>query len=199
MTESKAEKTKQYIIESSASTFNTKGYASTSISDIVHITGLTKGAIYGNFKNKNEIVIATYKYNVKALEKKLRHIMEDKNSSEAKLIALTDYYRNNWEIIFSKGGCPIQNASIEADDYLIFLKKHIQASIDKWMKKITAIIETGQKNKEFKKNINAEQKAYDILAILEGGLMLSKIMNNHELLFSSLDRITSLVNMELKN
>ena len=31
-----------------------KGYTGTSLSDIVDATGLTKGAIYGNFANKDE-------------------------------------------------------------------------------------------------------------------------------------------------
>ena len=54
---SKAEKTKQHIIEKTATLFNTKGYISTSLSDITQVTGLTKGSIYGNFENKDEVAI----------------------------------------------------------------------------------------------------------------------------------------------
>jgi AcrR family transcriptional regulator len=59
---SKAEKTKQFIIEKTATLFNTKGYTSTSLSDITQAT-LTKGSIYGNFENKDEVALEVYKYN----------------------------------------------------------------------------------------------------------------------------------------
>ena len=42
--------TKQYIIETVAPVFIKYGYAGTSLSDITKATGLTKGAIYGNFR-----------------------------------------------------------------------------------------------------------------------------------------------------
>jgi TetR/AcrR family transcriptional repressor of nem operon len=60
---SKAEKTKQFIIEKTATLFNTKGYTSTSLSDITAVTGLTKGSIYGNFENKDDVALQAYKHN----------------------------------------------------------------------------------------------------------------------------------------
>jgi len=61
---SKAEKTRQFIIEKTAPIFNKKGYAATSLADITEATGLTKGSIYGNFENKEEVVIEALRYNV---------------------------------------------------------------------------------------------------------------------------------------
>ena len=52
---SKAEKTRQFNNESTAELFNKKGYAGTSLSDISEATGLTKGSIYGNFENKDDV------------------------------------------------------------------------------------------------------------------------------------------------
>jgi TetR/AcrR family transcriptional repressor of nem operon len=194
---SKAEKTKAYIIEKSALIFNKQGYAGTSLSDLIEATGLTKGSIYGNFANKEEVAIAVYDYNVKALWKKLNDEMNSKQLSKDKLIAFTDFYRNNWKTVFEKGGCPIQNASIEADDNLTFLKKHIQNSIRSWVADISRILENGKDNGEFNSNINPQEYAYTIITLLEGGIMLSKIMNNQKLLFAALDRIVLLIDHEL--
>ncbi len=49
MTMTKAEKTKQFILEKAAVLFNQNGYAGTSMDDIMKATGLSKGALYGNF------------------------------------------------------------------------------------------------------------------------------------------------------
>jgi AcrR family transcriptional regulator len=65
---SKAEKTRQFIIEQTAELFNKKGYAGTSLSDITSATGLTKGSIYGNFENKDEVAKEVYLYNSKRLQ-----------------------------------------------------------------------------------------------------------------------------------
>ena len=58
----KAEKTAAFIIETVAPIFNKNGYAATSISDITNATGLTKGAIYGNFTNKEDLAIKCFNY-----------------------------------------------------------------------------------------------------------------------------------------
>lgn len=195
---SKAENTRKYIIEKSAPVFNIKGYSGTTLSDIVKATGLTKGAIYGNFENKDQVAIEVYKYNIIGVENILVQAMQDKKTASDKLIAFTDYYRNNWKTVFTRGGCPIQNASVEADDNAPFLKKYVQRSIKGWVKGISDIIELGQKEGTFKKKINAQEAAYSIVITLEGGLMLGKILNDPEVLFVALDRIVTLVKTELE-
>jgi AcrR family transcriptional regulator len=195
---SKAENTRQFIIEKSATIFNMKGYAGTSLADIILATGLTKGSIYGNFENKDAVALAVYEYNIKWLMQKVSETVKDKKSASEKLIAFTEFYRTNWKKMFEKGGCPIQNASIEADDNLSFLKKPIQNSIKNWVQYIASIIEEGQKTGEFKKSVIPSEYAYTIVSVLEGGIMLSKIMNNQQLLFAALDRIISIIKIEIK-
>ncbi len=195
---SKAENTKRYIIERSAAIFNIKGYAGTSLTDIIEATGLTKGAIYGNFKNKDEVAIEVYRYNNLLIEKKLVEAMQGKKTATDKLIAFTEYYRHHWRSVFERGGCPILNAAVEADDNAPFLKKHVQTSVKGWTKGICSIIEQGQAAGTFKKNIPAQNYAYEILTILEGAIMLSKIMNNPQTLFTALDRIVKIVKSELE-
>ena len=195
---SKAEQTKNYIIEKSAPVFNTKGYAGTTLSDIVKATGLTKGAIYGNFENKDELAVAVYQYNIDLMAGKFTEAMKEKELPADKLIAFTNYYRNNWKAFFERGGCPIQNAAIEADDNAPFLKKHVQKSIERWIKSFSGIIEQGQKNGTFKKKINSRDYAHEMLASLEGGIMLAKIMNNPSILFNVLDGIVARIHTELE-
>jgi len=196
---SKAEKTREFIIEKSASVFNMKGYAGTSLSDLTDITGLTKGSIYGNFENKDEIAAAVYEYNVSNLGRKLDEALLGKTTAKEKLLALTEYYRTNWKKIFERGGCPILNASIEADDNLPFLKKPVQNSIKNWANKFSTVIEEGKKTGEFKKHTDAVAYSYTMITLLEGGIMLAKIMNHPSYLFSAIDRIQLIIATELNS
>jgi AcrR family transcriptional regulator len=195
---SKAEKTKEFIIEKAAPVFNTKGYAGTSLSDLVEATGLTKGSIYGNFKNKDEIAVAVYKYNVKMARKRLDDACMGRKNAADTLIAITEYYRINWQAVFNRGGCPYLNASIEADDNLPILKKHVQSSIKEWAQRLGKFIDQGISNGEFKKNTDTNHYAYLMIAMIEGSMMLAKIENDPKHIFTGMDRIVKMINEELK-
>ncbi|MEO6304607.1 MAG: TetR/AcrR family transcriptional regulator [Bacteroidia bacterium] len=194
---SKAEKTREYIIERASPIFNKKGYAGTSLNDLTEITGLTKGSIYGNFENKDEVATAVYEYNIRKLNERLTEFIDAKSTATGKLIAFTEYYRSNWKKVFERGGCAILNASIEADDNLSFLKKNVQDSIKRLTKRLSTIVDEGKQKGEFKKNISSQEYAYTIFTLLEGGIMVSKIMNDQGLLFSALDRIVVIINKEI--
>jgi AcrR family transcriptional regulator len=195
---SKAEKTKEYIIEKSAPVFNRKGYNGTSLSDIMEATGLTKGSIYGNFENKDTVAVEVYKYNVRTMQSRLAAAMGDKETATAKLKALTGYYRESWKKIFERGGCPLLNACTEADDNAEYLKKYVQQSIKGWSNGLAVIIAKGQKNGEFKKSIDPLEAAYAYITVLEGGMMLAKIMDNEQFLYAALDRMDDILKYELK-
>ena len=195
---SKAEKTKEYIIERSAPLFNKKGYAGTSLSDIMEATALTKGSVYGNFENKDELAVAVYHYNFYSLRKRIAKEVRIHEKATDKLLGITRFYRNNWKQVCERGGCPILNASVEADDHLAYLKKPVQDSIRVFVRDIVSIIELGQKNREFKRKIDPTEYAYVIISILEGAVMMLKTMNNQQILFSMLDRIDHIIHHELK-
>lgn len=195
---SKAEQTREYIIEKAAPVFNTKGYAGTSMADLVEATGLTKGAIYGNFENKDEVAVAVYKYNVKKSRKRLDDACTGHKTAAGKLIAITEYYRLNWKAVFSRGGCPYLNASIEADDNLPFLKEHVKKSIKDWAKRFSSIIDEGIDNGEFRKKTDSTQYAYLIISMIEGSMMLAKIENEPRHIFAAMDRVVKLIHEELK-
>ncbi|MCX8533537.1 TetR/AcrR family transcriptional regulator [Chryseobacterium luquanense] len=196
---SKAEKTKQFIIEKTATLFNTKGYISTSLSDITEATGLTKGSIYGNFENKDQVAIEVYKYNSGILKKNLsKSFSEEFSTMSDKLHAFVSFYRKNWQFVFERGGCPMMNAATESDDTFPELKNQVKLSFEDWTKTISEIIKYGQQNNEFKKELNSEQYASLFIILIEGGILLSKTMGDEKYLNLALDRITGLINKEIK-
>ncbi len=195
---SKAEKTKQFIIEKTASLFNTKGYTSTSLSDITEATGLTKGSIYGNFANKDEVAIEVYKYNAGLLSKSMsRSFGEEFPTTMDKLHAFVDFYRKNWRSVFSTGGCPLMNAATESDDIFPGLKDQVKKSFEDWSGKISSVIVEGQKNGVLNENANAEDYASIFIMLLEGGILLSKTTGDEKFLNLALNQITQMIDNEL--
>ena len=172
---SKAEKTKQYIIEKTAPVFNKKGYAGTSLNDIIDHTGLTKGSIYGNFENKDEVALAAFEHNVNQVSKMFREEIHKQTTIREKLLVYPRLYENFLKFPFPEGGCPILNTAIEADDTHPLLKAKALTAFTNWKNAIIRLIEKGIERKEFKKNINAEETAVTIIALIEGGIMLTKL------------------------
>lgn len=197
---SKADKTKQFIIEKTAALFNSKGYTRTSLSDISEATGLTKGSIYGNFENRDELALAVYKFNSGLLRKNLSRSFGDEfPNSIDKLHAFVAFYRKNWHFVFANGGCPIMNAATESDDTFPNLKNQVKLSFEDWMKNISKIISKGQENGEFNQEINPEEFASLFVMIVEGGILLSKTTSDEKHLNLALDKVLSIINKEIKS
>jgi len=56
----KGMQTRQDIIKKSMQLFSVKGYFNTSVNDILAVTALTKGGLYGHFRSKEDIWYAVY-------------------------------------------------------------------------------------------------------------------------------------------
>src|ERR1700734_3919402 len=90
----KAERTKQFIIEKSAPIFNIKGIAGTAMSDIMEATKLAKGSLYVHFESKEDLSYCAVDYNVDSFVNKTRFVIDKHTSAKTKLIALLDFLSN---------------------------------------------------------------------------------------------------------
>lgn len=194
---SKAEQTRQFIIEKSAPVFNIKGYAGTSLTDIQEASKLTKGAIYGNFSDKNELAVAAYEFSSSLVIESLAAKMQAAPSASEALLAYTSYYVQNMQVVLSKGGCPIMNAAIEADDHLFFMKDAVRNSVKRILSLIQKTIEQGQANGEFKPGLDANEYAAIIFSLMEGTILLVKTMNDGTYFKITADRMKLLIDREL--
>lgn len=194
----KAEKTRQYIIEQTAYLFNTKGAAATSLSDITEATGLTKGSVYGNFKNKDEVALAAFEHNAYKIYLEIKKSISKENQTQReRLLAIVTLYRTEWKVFFKLGGCPLLNTATEADDTFPELKEAVVKTFSGLANIFIKIIEKGIQTKEFKAEIDSESYAYLFISLIEGGMLLGKTTGNIKHLDTSLDRIELIINSEI--
>ena len=174
---SKADRTRQFIIEASAPLINKKGMAGTSLSDIMEVTKLAKGGIYGNFENKEEICVESFLYLRSQLAGKLDLAISQGNSAKAKLFNLLAVYENDKNMT---EGCPILNFGVEADDTNPIIKEQVKNAIRSAQKRFYTIVEDGIKNKELSTEINAEHFSIKVFAMIEGGILCRKVLGNNQ-------------------
>ncbi|WP_247237981.1 TetR/AcrR family transcriptional regulator [Telluribacter sp. SYSU D00476] len=172
---SKSERTKQYIVERVAPIFNEKGYAGTSFTDLTKATGLTKGCIYGNFENKDEIALAAFDYNFNCVTLYIKDkILASENSIE-RLLVYPRVYHDFLEVPFLQPGCPILNTSTEADDTHPKLRERASNALAYWKQSIENQIKRGIQRGEVKADTNPSEIAVILISIIEGAIMQAKV------------------------
>lgn len=170
----KAEATRKRIIDSAISLFNTQGYRATSLSDITRKTGLTKGAIYGNFDNKDAVAVAAFEYGVEKVMSELRPRIRDCKTAPEKLKIITRYYR---EYILNPpidGGCPIINTAIEADDNHPLLRARVVRVMNIMKDSIKKILYRGIREKQIDDRVEVDEFAAIFYSSIKGAIMLSR-------------------------
>ena len=127
----KAERTTTFIIETVAPLFNKHGYVGTSMSDLTEATGLTKGALYGNFENKEALALSAFQYNSNLLLNKIDEVLSVEGSHLSKIFGLTKFYRNYDVFTLEMGGCPVLNVGVDAQNNNKLLAAAVRETINK--------------------------------------------------------------------
>lgn len=175
MGQTKAERTRKLIITEAARIFNQKGYAGTSMNDIMKATGLSKGGLYGNFGNKEQIAVAAFEHAVGLVTEEVRERTKVWKHPVDKLKAVVSFYRERILDPPVEGGCPIQNTSIDADDNNPVLREHVITAVDQWKSRMVYVLEKGKSLNQVKGEINSEKFTTQFIGTLEGGIMLAQL------------------------
>ena len=173
------DQTRENILSRSGVLFNTRGYEATSISDITTATGYTKGAIYRHFKSKANLEKKTLFYLSSAMFEKLRAVVKTETTAGNKLRAVFRYFESYVSNPPLKGGCPLMNVAIEADDANPALRKEALRILDVLGESVTRILQNGLRYKQIRKDIDPLYYATIIIASLEGAIMMSKLRGNN--------------------
>lgn len=193
----KAEQTAEYIVQKVAPIFNKHGYSGTSMSALTNATGLTKGAIYGNFKNKEELAFTAFKYNVDRVVNRIREELEQIKSPLQQLYGLTNFYRKYKTYTIEIGGCPIVNIGVDANHDNPQLLKRVQEVIAKLQYYITKMIQNGIDEGEIKRTINAEKYGRLFFTMIEGAVFMTVTMNDESYLQQVMNNIDDIIVREL--
>ncbi len=195
---SKSEKTAKFIIETVAPIFNKKGYAATSMSDITTATGFTKGAIYGNFKNKEAIAIAAFNYNVNNVLKSIASHQNQSKSPLQKLYLITDFYTNYYNYSKDLGGCPILNIGVDANNQNTSLIKEVRLIINKTQLNISKLIDWGKEAGEIKLEINSQLFAKRLYSHIQGAIFMTYTMDNDQYLKQAMIEMNDIIKNEIE-
>ena len=170
---SKGDETRRRIIAQAAPLFNQRGLAGCSMQDVMDATGLEKGGLYRHFSGKEELAAECLKYSLKvALEARAGAADHVPNAID-KLRYLVDRFVSAPSPL--KGGCPLMNAAVDADDGNLQLRKLAQQAMRRWKSRLLKILKQGMERGEIVCGADPICVTNTIIALLEGSLLISRI------------------------
>lgn len=194
----KGEITKKHIIEQVAKLMNQKGFMSTSVSEIVQVTGMKKGGIYNHFKDKEEITLEAFDQCCNIMQQHIEKELLLKTSAKDRLLAFVEAYCSFGNNSSLPGGCAIMNASVEADDgQSPKLLEKAQIVMHDLIKFLEEILKNGIENKEFHSEIDQKKTATVIMSTIEGGILLSQIFVDRSHISTVKDHLFFYINHDL--
>jgi TetR/AcrR family transcriptional regulator, transcriptional repressor for nem operon len=172
----KGESTRQRIIEQAAPIFNQHGYAGCSMHDVMKATGLEKGGLYRHFSTKEELAAEAFRY---SMQKSVKLRTDNLDRSHGAMQMLRSFIERFVETTtFMRGGCPLLNTAVDADDGNPVLRELAREAFRDWRERLAKIVRDGIHSGEISESANPRQIANTIIAMLEGALMMSRLEGN---------------------
>lgn len=172
----KAERTKQFILETAAPIFNQKGISGANIDDVLAATKLTKGCLYGHFEGKEDLALQVVDHMLNTNGEKMLSTISKGKTAKAKVFAFLDFYKDPINT-YLKGGCPVFNIAVESDDNFPVVKEKIAEVIRRGQEIFVGILNEGIKDGEFSDKLDPAVYAFKAVAAVEGGVVMCRSMN----------------------
>ncbi len=111
------EPTQDRITAAAAALFHEKGYAATSISDIVSAAGVRSGSLYHFFQSKEALLLAVLRRYLDLLGPVVMAPVEARSTDPIeRVFALMGWYREFMWAARLRRGCPVGNLALEVSD-----------------------------------------------------------------------------------
>jgi TetR/AcrR family transcriptional repressor of nem operon len=169
------EETIGIILQHAGGLFNSHGYKATSIGHITAASGFTKGAIYRHFKNKEKLEEEALGYLTGVMFENLTKRIKAQKTAGDKLRTMVSFFETYISKPPIKGGCPLLNVAVEADDSSPQLRKKANSILEILKNSISHILTKGIEFGQIKKTIDKNYFSTVMIASLEGGIMMSKL------------------------
>lgn len=172
----KAERTKQFILETAAPIFNQKGISGANIDDVLAATKLTKGCLYGHFEGKEDLALQVVDHMLNTNGEKMLLTISKGKTAKAKVFAFLDFYKDPLNT-YLKGGCPVFNIAVESDDNFPAIKEKIAGVIRHGQELFVSILNQGIAEGEFSEKLDPAIYAFKAVSAVEGAVVMCRAMN----------------------
>ena len=165
--------TSQKLVLAAMRLFAEKGYASTSIADVLREAGANSGSLYYAFPTKQDLllaVLAQYRDGIGPML--LAPAWEGVADPIARIFSLLDSYRQRLEISDCLYGCPIGSLALELHEPDPAVRELLSVNFEGWVEAVEGCLEAAKDR--LPADTDRKALAGFVLTIMEGGVMQSR-------------------------
>jgi AcrR family transcriptional regulator len=166
--------TKEKIVAVALDLFHENGINATSVDDILEASATGKSQFYYYFKSKEGLISAVLESFFKFIRSDASPINHEISSWED-LEDFLNFFLTMNKRFDKPRACALGFIGAELNSSQIELSQQVNEIFDYMKLTLKKFFDKARKNGDFKKNIDADSLADFCLAILQGGLMTSKI------------------------
>lgn len=168
--QSKGERTRQALVETTAQLLQEHGFAATGLNQIVRESGQPRGSLYFHFPGgKEELAAAAVAAGATQVEKILQEGLRGAQSPEEVLIKTSGLFANELRASNFSKGCPVSTVALEATHATPLLQAACAEAYEAWLTLITETFERLGLSQA-----RAPRLARLTLSAIEGALLLAK-------------------------
>lgn len=176
MTSTKApDLTRQTLLEAAFAEIHRNGFQAASVAQILADTGLTKGALYHHFADKQALGLAVVEEVIRPwLAARMFDPLEETRQPLAALQGLLGAKAAEDDPDMVKLGCPLNNLMQEMSPVDERFRLQLNAVFQAWVGVVAAALERGKASGEVRSDVDAASTAFFIISALEGCIGMSK-------------------------
>lgn len=167
--------TKKSIIKASMRLFARRGYHGTSVAQIAEATGLTKGALYWYFKDKEDLFLTVLDCIKDDWQKTIMSRVEASKGVTEKLEQLFDATSEMVAASENPYSMHLFLVAAGAQPEMREFEDAIKTAYAGYVKILADTIRQGQEDGEVKRDVDAESAAVGIIGCLEGVVLQSRL------------------------
>jgi TetR/AcrR family transcriptional repressor of nem operon len=161
---------KDRIIHEALRQFSSKGYMSTSISDILESAGASKGGLYNHFKSKEELFFAALSEARKIWRQRNLAGLDHRERPLGKIKHILENYRDHYLADSENfpGGCVFVTLAVELSDQQPHLAREVTEGFNRFKGMIKRLLDQEQAAGNLRNGVNTGMAAEIIFSGLLG-------------------------------
>lgn len=176
--------TRARLLEAAFGEIHRHGFQAASVANILADTGLTKGALYHHFPNKQALGLAVVDEVVRG--RLDAHYFTPLRESPHPVATLLDILERVPERVHDllPLGCPLNNLIQEMSPIDPLFQRHLQAVVDAWRASVAQALRRAQGAGELQPEVDCEAAALFIVSAWEGCIGIAKNLQSADALFA---------------
>jgi TetR/AcrR family transcriptional regulator, transcriptional repressor for nem operon len=188
----KGKATRQRIISAASEAFSERGVTASSNDVILAVASASHSQLYHHFTSRDDLVAAVIADRVEQVLRHQESLLADLDSIEG-LRLWRDATAAPQEDREGRQGCPIGSLVGELSERDPRSRQAFAVAFERWHKAIRHALERMRELGEISMAVDPDSLAFAILAVLEGGLLLTQITRSTSRLEQGLDSMIDLI------